>query len=304
MITIKEILRFLEEENFHFIFTGDQNRMVDGFSSLSNLKRHSITWVKKLENFDSCIGNTALDLLIVTPFWTEDTVPVSYNIIQCNDPKAVFFCVLNHYWAQPRSSGIAPTSTVETDRIGKNVSIGHNCYIGKDVCIGDDATIENNVVIQNHVVIGDNVIIRSGAVIGVDGFGFYKAEDDTNMRVVHFGGVEIGNDVEIGAGCCISRGTIDNTVIRDNVKLDSLCHVGHNAFIGEKSMLTAMTMLAGSCKLVKNVYTGPNSLIMNQITVGEDSYLGLGAVATKDVPANKVVAGIPAKVLRDNYSDR
>lgn len=54
----------------------------------------------------------------------------------------------------------------------------------------------------------------------------------------HFGGVVSGNNVEIGANTCIDRGTIDDTIIMDN-----LCHIAHNAIVGENSQIVAMTVL-------------------------------------------------------------
>lgn len=303
-LTAEQIVEYIRSKGMEAAYCGDIHASIDGFCSLTNPKPGCLSWIKHLEKFDFAGAKTAPEMIFISDSPEGVVPPDGYNVIQCDDPKAAFFGILNQFWSKPHAYGIAPTSIVEANRIGKNLTVGHHCYIGPDVVIGDDVYIENNVVIQNRASIGSNTIIRSGAVIGVDGFGFFKDENGENCRVEHFGGVVIGEDVEIGAGCCVSRGTLGDTVIERNVKLDSLCHVGHNAFVGKKSMLTAMTMLAGSCKLTENVYVGPNSLIMNQITVGKDSYLGLGTVAIKDIPENKVVAGVPARILRDNYSEK
>jgi len=58
-------------------------------------------------------------------------------------------------------------------------------------------------------------------------------------------------------------------------------------------------MLGGSSSFEKNSYIAPGAIIKNQIRVGENSLVGMGAVVIKDVEKNKVVAGVPAKVIRN-----
>ena len=62
-------------------------------------------------------------------------------------------------------------------------------------------------------------IVHSGAVLGADGFGIAHTSDGW-LKVPQLGGVEIGDDCEIGANTTIDRGAIDNTQIGDDVKLD------------------------------------------------------------------------------------
>lgn len=153
---------------------------------------------------------------------------------------------------------------------------------------------------MRKVKIGCNTIIHSGVVIGTDGFGYFDNEDGLHEKVEHFGGVSIGDNVEIGANTCIDRGTLDDTYIGNNVKIDNLCHIAHNVTIEENSMVIALSMLGGSSTLKKNVYIAPGVMVMNQVTIGERSLAGMGAVVIKDVQNNKVVIGVPAKELREN----
>jgi len=83
------------------------------------------------------------------------------------------------------------------------------------------------------------------------------------------------------------------------VKIDNLCHIAHNVVIKENCNVIALSMLAGSVILEKNAYIAPGALVKNQLTIGENSLVGLGAVVIKNVEANKVVAGVPAKVIKD-----
>lgn len=299
-LAASEVFKFLLEEDIYFEYKGNPDIEIRDFCSLINQKEQSITWIKHLDEFDIESIDRRLNLLIVTDIPEECLIPPGYNVIQCTNPKAVFFGILNHFWVKPKPCGIALSSTVETGEIGQNVSIGHNCHIGADVIIGDNVRIEDGVIIMCKTSIGANTIIHSGVVIGTDGFGYYPDSNGNNAKIEHYGGVVIGENVEIGANTCVDRGTLDDTVIGDNVKIDNLCHIAHNVSIGENAMVIALSMLGGSVTLKKNAYIAPGVLIMNQITVGEGSVLGLGAVAVKDVPDNKVVAGVPAKILRDN----
>lgn len=299
-ITAEQLLRFLWDKNISCTYHGNKNAEISGFCSLNNLRPNSLTWIKKSEKYDISAIVKDFGLIIITDQPDGVPIPVGYNIIQCYNPKAAFFGILENFWNKSHTSGVASTSVVETKRIGSHVTIGHHCYIGPEVTLDDNVTIEHNVTILCRARIGSRTIIHSGAVIGTDGYGYYTDESGAYTKVQHFGGVIIGEDVEIGANTCIDRGTLDDTVIGNNVKIDNLCHIAHNVIIEENSLVIALSMLGGSVLLKKKSYIAPGALVMNQITVGENSLVGLGAVTTKDVPDHKVVAGVPAKVLRDN----
>ena len=67
-------------------------------------------------------------------------------------------------------------------------------------------TIYPNAVLYDDTVVGHRVIIHANAVIGADGFG-YRLHDGRHVKVPQLGHVEIGDDVEVGAGTTIDRGT-------------------------------------------------------------------------------------------------
>ena len=299
--TLEEILKYLKNCNLEYSYLGDKNLVIENYCALNNLKEKSITWIKKAENMDIHSIDQALNLLIVTNNkCLDNNIIMGYNVISCDNPKEVFFSILTKFFQSVKENRIESTSTILTDKIGKNVSIGHNCYINKDVVIGDNVVIKHNVVIDCKSSIGANTTINSGVVIGTDGFGYYKNKDNVTYNVPHFGGVTIGEGVDIGANTCIDRGTIDDTIISDYVKIDNLCHIAHNVRIKENAYVIASSILCGSCILEKDSYIAPGAVIMNQITIGENSLVGMGAVVTKNVEPNKVVAGVPAKVIKEN----
>jgi len=299
--SIFEILTFLTDENYKYEFSGNTSLVVEGFCPLSELKPGSITWIKDIAKFDLTTVADPNVLLFVTGKTTFDHDVSGYNLIITDNPKVIYFEILNRFFVQPyRASGIAPTSVIETKKIGSNVSIGHNCYICEDVKIGDNVTIKNNVVIECPTRIGNDCYIESGVIIGTSGYGYYTGDENRPKKVPDFGGVIIGNRVSIGANTCIARGTLSDTIIGDDVKIDNLCHIAHNVRIGTRSYIIALSMLGGSCIVEEDAYIAPGAMIMNQTTIGRKSLVGMGAVVTKSIEENKVVVGVPGRIIREN----
>lgn len=274
---------------------------ISQFSSLNNIKDNSLIWIKKITEDTILKVQNIKNCIIICSEFKEEFLETGNACIICDNVKMVYFELLDHYFKKRVATNvIGKSSTVLTNKIGENVFIGEGCYIGEEVSIGANTIIKNNVCIENKVEIGENVVINSGTVIGSDGFGYYELPNHTYKKVPDFGGVIIGNHVEIGANTCIDRGTLDNTVIEDGVKIDNLVHIGHNVWIKKNSMIIAQSLLGGSSILGKHSYIAPGVLIRNQIKIGDNSLVGMGAVVTKDIEANIVVAGVPAKKIRDN----
>ena len=297
IVTFQEIITFLDKKQMVYGFKGDVHRNVAGFCSLKQQRSNCLMWIKTLDALEGEQLRYKDNALLVTP--EQLSGEEAPNQIITDQPKAVFFSIIEYFWKETSEPGIASTAVVETDKIGENVSIGHHCYIGQDVSIGDNTVIEHGVIIDGDVTIGANCLIHSGVVIGTDGFGFFVNQSDgMPVKVEHFGGVEIGNEVEIGANTCVDRGTIDNTIIRDRVKIDNLVHIAHNVVIGEGSMVVALSLLGGSAELGVRSYVAPGVMIKNQIHLGEGAFAGMGAVVIDDIPAGMVAAGVPATVIR------
>jgi UDP-3-O-[3-hydroxymyristoyl] glucosamine N-acyltransferase len=251
---------------------------------------------------DECADPFPLDVVIVSPYEIERVYP-NVTLLQCEEPKKAFFSIVERFFLNKAPCAIHHSATIESEKLGKALTVGAHSYIGPEVILGDNVTIEHNVTLQGPVEVGSGTIIHSGAALGADGFGFYRGKDKTATKIPHIGGIFVGQNVEIGANTCIDRGTLGDTVIEDNVKIDNLCHIGHNVIIGENSMIIANSLIGGSTVLESDVYVAPSVTIMNQLLVGSDSVLGMGSVVTKDVEPGKIMVGAPAKVLRDKTEE-
>ncbi len=187
--------------------------------------------------------------------------------------------------------------------IGEEVSIGSGVvieplvFIDHGVVVGKNTIIRTGAKIRKRVQIGEKVIIRENSVIGGPGFGIEKDELGKNYRIPQIGGVIIKNNVEIGALNTVASGTIEPTIIESFVKTDDHVHIAHNCQIGTSSSLTACVEVSGSVIIGNNCMIGPNTSIMNGIVIGNRVTIGLGAVVTKSVPDEFVIAGNPAESI-------
>ena len=143
-----------------------------------------------------------------------------------------------------------------------------------------------------------------------------KAKVGKNVKIWHFAyvgdNVEIGNDVKIGSLTHIDYDVKigDNTLIEGLVYIPPLSRIGRNVFIGPGAALTN-DPYPPSEKLVgvtieDNVIICSKAVIKAGVTIGKNSVIAMGAVVTKDVLADTVVAGVPAKqkYSREEYDKK
>lgn len=182
--------------------------------------------------------------------------------------------------------------------IGDNAIINHGAVIGQGVKIGDNAYIGAGVVIE-YSIIGHNIVILPGAKIGQDGFGF-ATHNMKHHKIFHVGRVVIGDDVEIGANTTIDRGSLNDTVISSDVRIDNLVQIAHNVFIDQGSIIVAQVGIAGSSKIGKYCALGGQVGISGHLKIADRVQIaGQGGVIQDIEDVGAILGGTPAVPIRD-----
>lgn len=167
-------------------------------------------------------------------------------------------------------------------RIGRGSIIGPGCVLGDNVVLGDSARLFANVTVYDGCRTGDRVIVHSGVVIGADGFGIAWSGEGW-VKIPQIGGVLIGDDVEIGANTTIDRGTIEDTVIEDGVKLDNQIQIAHNVRIGAHTAIAACAGIAGSARVGRHCRIGGAAGIAGHITIADHVEISAHTLVTKSI---------------------
>ena len=256
-----------------------------------------------------------------------------FTTIEVERPRLAMMKLLNLFYVPPTvNKDVHPTAVVDpTAKLGQNVSIGPNVvisanaeigdntkilansYIGSGVKIGSDCFFHPGVNVGDRVKVGNKVILHHGVSLGADGFSFVTETPDnieqarkdgeikegTQAKHVIFkipsiGSVEIGNNVEIGANSAIDRGTIENTVIGDDTKIDDLVMIGHNCRVGKGCLIISQVGIAGSCVIGDRVVIAGQAGLADHIQIGSDTIIAAKAGVTKSFPERSIIVGIPA----------
>ncbi len=243
--------------------------------------------------------------------------PAGMALLICDDPYRAYALVAQRlYPFVPPTDGISPkaeihsTASIGTDVtidsgvvIGRNVSIGDGCIISANAVIGDGVSVGRQTRIGacstiSHALIGESCIIHRGVHIGQDGFGFALGRDG-HVKVPQLGRVVIDNDVEIGAGTCIDRGTGPDTMIGEGTKIDNLVQIGHNVQIGKRVIIVSQVGISGSTRIGDGVVIGGQAGIAGHLKIGPGARLAARSGVAADIPAGKVYGGTPAVPIKD-----
>ena len=190
--------------------------------------------------------------------------------------------------------------TTQTDKTGHDVNLQTDKLPQNDFCGGTPSNLTENFGnsdIRNSLI-KNNVHILDGCVIGKKGFGFFPNKS-SNLRYPQVGIVIIEDNVEIGCGATIDRGSLSNTIIGKNTYLDNQIHIAHNVKIGENCIIAGQVGFAGSSTLGNNVMIGGQAGISGHLKIGNNVQIGGGSGVIKNIPDNSKVMGYPSKDLKN-----
>jgi UDP-3-O-[3-hydroxymyristoyl] glucosamine N-acyltransferase len=250
----------------------------------------------------------------------EATTDRQISILRVKDPYLAYTRALRVFHPEPEFHPlIHPTAVIDPTAelarglvavgahsvIGRNVKIDAdvtihpNVTIYDDVSVGSGSVIHSGVAVRERTVIGERVIIHNNSVIGCDGFGYAKDEERRWLKIPQAGRVVIEDDVEIGAGTTIDRASVGESRIGRGSKIDNLVQIGHSCTVGEDSLLCAQVGLAGSSHIGSRVILAGQAGVAGHLTIGDDVVLTAKSATSHDIPAGKVISGIPAFDNRD-----
>lgn len=303
---------------------GNADITVRGLSKIEEGVEGTLSFLSN-PKYEEYIYTTGASICIVNNSFTPSkSIPSTLTMIKVEDAYSCFAKLLEFYdqmrKKEPKIESpafIAESAKIGSDlylgafgyigensKIGNNVVIYPHVYIGENVIIGDNCTLHPGSTIYVDCVIGNNCIIHAGTIIGADGFGFAPNENGEYKKIPQIGNVILEDNVEIGSNSTIDRATMGSTFIRTGVKLDNLVQIGHNADVGENTVMAAQVGVSGSAKIGKGVMIGGQSGIGGHLHIAD----GTKIVAQSGIPSTVKKAdtlmgspGIPLEDFKKSY---
>lgn len=303
IIDVNAIVNFARASGFKIQIKQSGSRVIDNPSSLMKPKANSISFFNKKRWSNYSISFRDISLLVVPveleeqhlQKLTAEAAEMNSAILATDQPRRLFIEIVHAFFSTESPPKIHKSVTLPVScELGKDVTISSGVKLGENVIIGDKSVISENCVIGDNTQIGKNTYIAPGVAIGQRGFGYERKADGSLIHFPHIGSVLIGDNVEIGANTCIDRGTLDDTVIGNGVKIDNLCHISHNVILEDDCVVIANSMIGGSTVIGARTWVAPSSSILNGITIAPDATIGMGSVVVKPVTESTTVVGSPA----------
>jgi UDP-3-O-[3-hydroxymyristoyl] glucosamine N-acyltransferase len=300
--------------------------VITGLASLDEAGPMHLAFFDNLKYADQLEATKAGACLVSPRF--EARVPAHVAVLRATKPFHAFVQIAREWHGdalRPQSwfdtEAIAPSAIIDPTaqledgvivdplavigpevEIGTGTVIGAAAVIGPGVKIGRDCNVGAHTAIQ-AALIGNNVLIHPGCSIGQDGYGFVFFGPEGHLKVPQTGRVLIQNDVEVGAGTTIDRGSLRDTVIGEGTKIDNQVQIGHNVTIGRRCLLAAQIGLAGSLTIGDNVAIGAKAGLNNHINIGDGAQIAAMSAVKDDIPANERWGGHLARPTRQWFRE-
>ena len=291
---------------------GDRNASIHTISSIEGGKEGGLAYLSN-PRFEQYLYTTKCSVVLVERDF-EPKEKVAATLVKVDNVNACVLRLLDMYNAmKPQKKGISKMASISKNaKIGKDCYIGDfvvieagavvgdgakiypQCYVGDNVKVGAGTTLYPGVKIYEGCSVGEKCILHAGVVIGADGFGFAPNAAGGFDKIPQLGNVIIEDNVEIGANSCIDRAKTDSTIIRKGVKLDNLIQIGHNVIIGENTVSSAQTGIAGTSKVGANCFLAGQVGVADHVTIGDRVKIGAQSGIDRDIPDGEIRFGSPA----------
>ena len=291
---------------------GDKNASIHTISSIEGGKEGGLAYLSN-PRFEQYLYTTKCSVVLVERDF-EPKEKVAATLVKVDNVNACVLRLLDMYNAmKPQKKGISKMASISKNaKIGKDCYIGDfvvieagavvgdgakiypQCYVGDNVKVGAGTTLYPGVKIYEGCSVGEKCILHAGVVIGADGFGFAPNAAGGFDKIPQLGNVIIEDNVEIGANSCIDRAKTDSTIIRKGVKLDNLIQIGHNVIIGENTVSSAQTGIAGTSKVGANCFLAGQVGVADHVTIGDRVKIGAQSGIDRDIPDGEIRFGSPA----------
>jgi UDP-3-O-[3-hydroxymyristoyl] glucosamine N-acyltransferase len=263
------------------------------------------------------LAGTEASVVLVSPDVATASTRAPARVVVEQPHDAIVALLPKLYRAPSRHAGVHPTAVIgrgarigaepaigphvtvgEGAVIGDRVTLDAHCVVGDGVRVGDDTHLFPGVVVYPGTELGSRVTLHANVVAGSDGFG-YVYKDGQHRKIPHVGHCFIENDVEVGAGTTIDRGSIDDTIVGAGTKIDNLVMIAHNVRIGRLCLIAAQAGIAGSARIEDGVVIGGQVGLQGHHTIGKGAKIGGQSGVFGDVPPGETWSGYPARPHRE-----
>lgn len=273
--------------------------VISKVTSVNETSDESLSYLINIDALSSTVDQCQGLILISEKLRGHDALKnIGCKVLYLDDPKYFFAALVESLYKsdyQEEKSLI----TFDASSIHPSAQISRHAIIEEGVKVGENSLISAGVYLSSGTSIGNNVNIKPNTVIGGSGFGFAVRKGYPPLKIPHFGGVTICDNVDIGSCNTIDRGTFGNTVLSDYVKTDNGVHIGHNSHIGERTIITAHVEISGGVRIGQDSWIAPNVSIKEKVKIGQNVLVGIGSVVIRNVENDLIVAGVPARPIRN-----
>ena len=296
---------------------GDGDASISSVASLDRARSGQLSFCAS-PKYALLLADTEASVVLVSREVAHAATRARARVVVDQPHESMMSLLPRLYRAPERQPGVHPTAVLGRGvQVGDDVTIGAfvhvgagavlgdrvvldaGCIVGAGARLGDDAYLFPGVVVYPGSQFGNRVTIHANAVIGSDGFG-YVFKNNRHEKIPHVGRCIIEDDVEIGAGTTIDRGSIDDTIIGAGTKIDNLVMIAHNVRIGRLCMIAAQVGISGSVHLEDGVIVGGQAGFQGHHTIGKGARIGGRAGVLGDVPAGETWSGYPARPHRES----